>query len=337
MPSALQYRCSRKTIGGLTGHEAEARNCMSANAAVFLTGLLSILLLAAPAHDDAASQAQSASPTNRSGSLRSIIPGHYVFSTTNQGRPFNSGVIATNEGVLVVDALDSEAIARAERDAIAGTIKQPVRYLISSSFHDPYSKGNLAYGDVFRIGHENYRSGLVDQMTRGGASADEQRTRLPGATFRERMTLYVAGKEIQILHFGPAHTRGDAVVFVPQDRIAYLSELFFCDEFPNMAQGYGVSWLHALDGVEALPADIFVPGHGPFPDDPKATRASLHRLRQLLADARDAIQSEIARGATEDQAAAAVKLPQYETMPNYAAQREQSVRRMYKELTGKLN
>ena len=150
------------------------------------------------------------------------------------------------------------------------------------------------------------------------------------------MTLHFGGKEIQILYFGRAHTTGDSVVFVPQDRIAYLSELFFADEFPNMAQGYGVSWLRMLEPIQALEADIFVPGHGPVPDDPKETRASLRRLHQLLVETRNAIQSEIARGATEDQTAEAVKLPQYEKMPNYTAQRETTVRRMYKELTGSL-
>ena len=62
------------------------------------------------------------------------------------------------------------------------------------------------------------------------------------------------------------------------------------------------------------------------PDDPKATRAGLHRMRQILVDARDAIQSEMAKGATEDQVVAAVKLQQYEKLPTYAAQREVTVR-----------
>ena len=107
--------------------------------------------------------------------------------------------------------------------------------------HDQFSKGNLAYGDVLKIGHENYRAGLINQMQTGGASAEEQRTRLPNATYRDRMTLYLGGKEIQILYLGRAHTDGDSIVFVPQDRILYLSELFFSEEFPNMAGGFGVS------------------------------------------------------------------------------------------------
>jgi cyclase len=271
-----------------------------------------------------------------SGTLRQIIPGHYAYSVMNGGRPFNSGIIATNEGALVIDALGSDAVARAERESIATVIKQPIRYLVSSPFHDQFSKGNLAYGDVFKIGHENYRTGLINQMQAGAASVEEQRTRLPNATYRDRMTLYLGGKEIQILYLGRGHTDGDSIVFVPQDRIAYLSELFFSEEFPNMAGGYGVSWLEVLDRVDALGADIFIPGHGPIPVDPKATRAGLHRQRQIFVDMRDALRTQIARGATEDQAAAAVKLEQYEKMPNYAAQRETTVRRMYKDLTGKL-
>ena len=281
--------------------------------------------------------ASAQAPQNaNSGTLRQIIPGHYVYSVMNGGRPFNSGIIATNEGALVIDALGSDAVARAERESIATVIKQPIRYLLSSPFHDQFSKGNLAYGDVFKIGHENYRAGLINQMQTGGASAEEQRTRLPNATYRDRMTLYLGGKELQILYLGRAHTDGDSIVFVPQDRIAYLSELFFSEEFPNMAGGYGVSWLEVLDRIDALGADIFIPGHGPIPDDPKATRAGLHRLRQIFVDMRDALRTQIAAGATEDQAAAAVKLEQYEKMPNYAAQRETTVRRMYKDLTGKL-
>src|SRR5207302_2367947 len=278
--------------------------------------------------------AEGQAPT--SGSLRQIMPGHYVYSENNNGRIFNSGVIVTSEGALVFDALDSEAIARAEREAISSTIKQPVRYLVSSTFHDPFSKGNLAYADVFKIGHENYRAGLLDQMQRGRLSAEEQRARLPNATFHDRMTLHFGGKEIQILYFGPAHTKGDSILFVPQDRIAYMSEVFFSEEFPNMAGGYGVSWIRVLDAVKALGADVFVPGHGPIPEDPKQTRAALDRLRQLLVDARDAIQAEMARGATEDQTVAAVKLQQYEKLPSFASQREVVVRRMYKELMGNL-
>ena len=264
--------------------------------------------------------------------LREIIPGHYMFSSGT----LNSGVIVTSEGVIVLDALNSEPVARAERDAIANTIRQPVRLLVSSTFHNNYSKGNLAYADVWKIGHENYRTDLLAQMQRDKAPAEEQKTRLPNQTFRDRITLYLGGKEIQILYVGRAHTRGDSIIYVPQDRIAYLSELFFADQFLFINDGYGLDWLKALDAVEALGAEIFVPGHGPIPADPRETRQGLHRFRQMLVDVRDAVQKEIARGATEDQAVATIRWPQYEKMQSYDAQRETAVRRLYRQLTGAL-
>src|SRR4029077_12578168 len=243
---------------------------------------------------------------------------------------------ATSEGVVVLDALSSEAIARKERGGIASVIKKRVGFLLSSTSNNNYPWGNVAYQDVIKIGHENYRADLLSQMQRDRVSPENQQARLPQVTYRDRLTIHLGGKEIQILYLGRGHTRGDSIIFVPQDRIAYVSELFFSDQFLYINDGYGVSWLQTLDAVEALAADIIVPAHGPIPEDPRETRQGLHRFRQMLVDLRDAVQKEIARGATEDQAAAAIKLPQYEQMQGYKSQREVAIRRMYKEMTGKL-
>jgi glyoxylase-like metal-dependent hydrolase (beta-lactamase superfamily II) len=265
-------------------------------------------------------------------SFREIIPGHYMFSSGT----LNSGIIATSDGVVVLDALNTEAAARAERETIASKIQQPVRVLVSSTFHNNYSKGNIAYADVWKIGHENYRTDLMAFMQRTNVPAEEQKARLPHQTFRDRLTLYLGGKEIQILYVGRAHTRGDSIIYVPQDRIVYLSELFFSDQFLFINDGYGLDWLKALDTVETLGADIFVPGHGPIPADPRQSREGLRSFRQMLVDVRDAVQKEVARGATEEQAIATIRWPQYEKMQGYDTQRETAIRRLYRQLTGAL-
>ena len=179
----------------------------SRSAALLLTVLASMpFLCGQELRGSPIAQAPTAGQTTSAESLRQIIPGHFIYSAFTAGRPFSSGIIVTSEGAVVIDTLGSEAVGRAQRESITNVIKQPVRYLVNSSFHDQYSKGTLAYADVFKIGHDNYRAGLVEQMQRGGASADEQRSRLPNATFRDRMTLHLGGKEIQILYFGRAHT-----------------------------------------------------------------------------------------------------------------------------------
>jgi glyoxylase-like metal-dependent hydrolase (beta-lactamase superfamily II) len=238
--------------------------------------------------------------------------------------------------VVVLDALNSAAVGQAERDTIANTIRQPVRFLVSSTFHNNYSKGNVAFADVWKIGHENYRTDLLALMRRERVPADEQKARLPDETYRDRLTLYLGGKEIQVLFLGRGHTRGDSLIYVPQDRIVYLSELFFAGQFLYIDDGYGLDWLKTLDAVDALGADIFVPAHGPIPADPRETRKELGRFRQMLVDIRDAVAQEVARGATEDQAVAAVRWPQYEKMQGYNAEREVAVRRLYQQLTGAL-
>ena len=294
--------------------------------------ILGALLLLFGGVSASSQQPPAAAGPPPAGTLRQIMPGHYVYSVTT----FNSGVIVTSEGVVVLDALSTEAVARAERDAITGTTGQSIRVLVSSTHHNQYSRGNVAYADVLKIGHDNYRADLLALMRREKVPAAEQQARLPNQTFRDRLTVHLGGKEIQILHLGRAHTRGDSIVFVPQDRIVYLSELYFENQFLFINDGYGLDWLKALDTITALDADIFVPGHGPIPADPRETRQGLRRFRQMLVDVRDAVQKAIAGGATEDQAVATLRWPQYEKLQGYDAQRETAVRRLYRQLTGAL-
>jgi len=288
-------------------------------------GLLVVLLCCASAQSQQTLRGQP-------GSLREIIPGHYMFSSGD----LNSGIVATSEGVVVFDALDSEVVARAEREAIANTIRQPVRLLVSSPYHNPFSKGNIGYADVWKIGHEFYRTDLVRQMERDKAPPEEQKARLPNQTFRDRITLYLGGKEIQVLYLGRAHTRGDSIVYVPQDRIAYLSEVFSADQFLFMNDGYGLDWLKTVDAAAGLGADIFVPGHSSLPADLGQSREEFHRYRQMLVDVRDSVQQAFARGVTEDQAVAAIQWPQYEKLRGYESQRPTVIRRLYRQLTGAL-
>jgi glyoxylase-like metal-dependent hydrolase (beta-lactamase superfamily II) len=73
-------------------------------------------------------------------------------------------------------------------------------------------------------------------MERDKASPEEQKARLPNQTFRDRITLYLGDKEIQVLYLGRAHTRGDSIIYVPQDRIVYLSEIFSAGQFLFMGE-----------------------------------------------------------------------------------------------------
>ncbi len=235
-------------------------------------GVIVVLLCCASA---SAQQVQR----GQAGGLREIIPGHYMFNSGD----LNSGIIATSEGVVVFDALDSEAVARAERQAIADTIRQPVRFLVSSPYHGPYSKGNIAYADVWKIGHEFYRADLLRQMERDKAPPEEQKARLPNQTFRDKITLYLGGKEIQVLYLGRAHTRGDSILYVPQDRIVYLSEVFSAGQFLFMGDGYGLDWLKTVEAAAAPSMPISSCRDTQFP--PRRSQAKQGRVSPLSTNA----------------------------------------------------
>jgi glyoxylase-like metal-dependent hydrolase (beta-lactamase superfamily II) len=295
---------------------------------------LAVAAFAADAQRDPALAAAAATKeAPQPGKLEQIIPGHYVYS--NGARI--SGVIATSEGVVVLDALSNEAMAKDERRLIQEQIRLPVKYLISGTFHNNYALGNIAYQDAIRIGHENYKTDLIAQMKMDNRPQAQQQMILPHLTFRDKMTITLGGKEIQILYLGRAHTRGDAAVFVPQDRIVYLSEIFFDGRFPFGDDAY-VEWIATIDNALKLEADIFVPGQGPsmVASAPRMSREALMRARAVLVNFRDNVQREIMRGATEEQAVAAIQLPEYRTMVGYDQQRAVLVRRMYQDLKGQI-
>src|SRR5262245_29677421 len=144
--------------------------------------------------DALAAQAGAAQGGEQNGKLEQVIPGYYVYS--NGARI--SGIIATNEGVVVIDALSNEAMAKHERQLIAETIKQPIKYLISPTFHGNYSRGNVAYPEAIKIGHEYYKADLIEQMKSDNTPANQQAAMLPHLTFRDRMPVTVSGKELHI-------------------------------------------------------------------------------------------------------------------------------------------
>jgi len=295
---------------------------------VKFSSFLIIVLLAIPYH-------LLAQDVDRTPGLRKLKPDCYVYLHTD-ARPgvsstFNNGVIVTDEGVVVIDSLRSEADVRQVREAISKVTSKPVRFLISSTPHRPFTGGIAVYADTFRIAQENTRADLMKLLEKEPMA--ERSNKLPHLTFSERATLFLGNKEIRILFLGRGHTRSDTIVFLPEDRIVYMGETFYCDEFPYISQGYSADWMRTIEAAERLEADIFIPGHGFLPRDLKQTRAELRNHWQILKDVRDAVALQVKKGASETEALAAVDLPQFKKFKGYQRALKIAVRRIYRELT----
>jgi cyclase len=275
---------------------------------------------------------------DRSTGLKELKPGYYVYlhgdDTPGVSSTFNNGIIVTNEGVVVIDTQRTTAIAARVREAISRVTSQPIRFLISTTPHNPFTGGNAVYADTFKIGHENYRTSLLKLLQKD--TAEDREKKLPNQTFSERLTLFLGGKEIHIIYLGKAHSQSDTIVFVPEDRIAYMGETFYSDEFPYISEGDSLNWMRAIETAEALKADIYVPGHGFLPKNLNDTRAGLRSHWQTLKDVREAVQKQVLLGKKESEALSAIELPQFKKFKGYERALEIAVRRIYRELTAKL-
>src|SRR5207248_2244728 len=78
----------------------------------------------------------------------------------------------------------------------------------------------------------------------------------------DKKTLTLGGEEFQIMFLGRSHTGGDLAVWLPKEKILFLSEIYLNRVFPAMRSAYPSEWLKALDKAEAMNANIYIAGHG---------------------------------------------------------------------------
>lgn len=99
----------------------------------------------------------------------------------------------------------------------------------------------------------------------------------PTETFDGHMELRVGDHVVALHEVGPAHTRGDVIVHVPDARVVFSGDIVFHEVHPVMWAGPVARWIAALDRILALDAEVVVPGHGPLAD-----AGAVRRLRDYF-------------------------------------------------------
>ena len=89
---------------------------------------------------------------------------------------------------------------------------------------------------------------------------------LPTTTFDKELTRKVGDKTVKIMHVGPAHTPGDALVHVPDDKVVFTGDILFIEGHPVMWEGPISNWIDACNRIMAMDVETVVPGHGPITD-----------------------------------------------------------------------
>ena len=246
---------------------------------------------------------QTAKPPGRLTTARVTGDLHLI-----SGEGGNVALYVTDEGVVLVDDMFDR-----NHDDILRQVKavsdKPLRYVFNTHQHDDHAGGDakmLPIAEV--IAHKNVRANLLNIKQPYFEDTPGTPIGLPRVTFSDEMTLNLGSGEVRAHYFGRGHTRGDAVIHFPRERVIHTGDLFL--NFParprpdgsqrppgapvyvDSAQGGSfIEWSRTLERTLALDFDTVIPGHGPL-----ATRADLARFASDLAAMRTRLTELLRKG-----------------------------------------
>lgn len=242
----------------------------------------------------------------------------------------------TGEGVVVADGQGSPAETKRMVDTIAEITDQPITHVVICSDHGDHTAGNVAFPETAAfIAHPTSQATLAASANRADRSEDAPPVILPSGLVEEKKVLELGGKEIQILFLGRAHTGGDLNVYLPQEKILFMSETFLHRIFPAMRSAFPSEWVEMIRKAESMDVNVYVPGHG-FVDSPEILEEELQTFREAV----EAVIAEATRlhdeGLTPEQAAQRADFGELETWTLRQSQAPIAIAKVYQELEGRL-
>ncbi|MCX6138592.1 MAG: MBL fold metallo-hydrolase [Ignavibacteriales bacterium] len=195
----------------------------------------------------------------KTGSLTTEQIADHLYLVTG-GDGANTGFYVAPGEVLVIDAKMTPESAKHFLATIVAASSNPVSTIILTHSDRDHVNGLPAMPKGIRIiAHANSRVHMEEALQPG-----QDASFLPNLTFSDSLTLYAGAVPIHLLHFGPAHTNGDVIVFFPTLRTAFVGDLLFINRDPliHLAKhGTSFGLVKVLNILLTLDADRFVSGH----------------------------------------------------------------------------
>lgn len=237
--------------------------------------------------------------------LHDIGRGHFAYLQPDGAWGYsNAGLVVDGEESLLVDTLFDERLTAEMLDSMkdaAGVGGGDITTLVNTHANGDHTYGNqlvhnaeiiaskASAGELIEMPPEKMAEIMKIAPHMGEAGTflldifkdfdfSGVKLRAPTRTFSGRLDLRVGDKDVRLIEVGPAHTHGDVIVHVPQDKVIYTGDILFIDSTPIMWAGPVGNWLKACDLIMALDVDVIVPGHGPITD-----KAGVARMRSYLA------------------------------------------------------
>jgi phosphoglycerate dehydrogenase-like enzyme/glyoxylase-like metal-dependent hydrolase (beta-lactamase superfamily II) len=266
-----------------------------------LSAILGALLAVLPA------AAADDLPKMKFNDVAQIAPGVYFryssISATDKSVIFggsNNIWIVFEDYVVVVDA-NFPTGARECIEAIKKTTDKPIRYVLDTHHHGDHSYGNDIFGQAgasivaqtncARLLRVNGPKEFADagKGPEGRKDVAESKLRVPSVVFDDKLVLDDGKQRVEFLFLGHAHTAGDAVAYLPKQKILCTGDACVNGAFNFMGHSDSASWIRALERMQQLDVQLVCPGHGPL-----ARKDLLERQKRYFVELRDKVREGIA-------------------------------------------
>jgi cyclase len=274
--------------------------------------------------------------------IREVAPGVYFREAEREKRIIaNTGWVVMRDYVLVIDA-NFPWGARAILQDIKKTTKKPIRHVFDTHYHGDHAFGNSVWVDegATIICSEDCAEESIRKNTpswakntgEGEFSLKPYRLEHPQIRFRDRLVFDDGDKRVELLRVGPGHTRGDAVAYLPKQRVLFGGDLVVNWPGNNMADedANHENWIRALDTLLTRDIAVVVPGHGA-----QGNKATLQGQRAYIADIVKGVRAGIQQGQTVDQIQKGLDLSKHNPWGQNTTSNDTSIRAVHAKLSRK--
>jgi cyclase len=253
-----------------------------------------------------------------------------------EGGGGNSGVIIGDKGVIVIDAKTTAAGGKELLESVAKITPKPVTTVILTHSDGDHVNGLASFPEgITIIAQENNKKEQEAALAAGGRGAPPAGHLPTRVVTKNKENDKIDGVKVELLHWAPAHTSGDLIIYLPDQKIVFTGDII-ATQLPDPLihlekHGSSEGWITTTKGIVALNAEQFVPGHGDV-----QTKAAIEKRLSDTEAKRAKIKDLVAQGKSLDEIRAAVgdappNAGRGGRGPNFASFTEV----VYKELTAK--
>ncbi|CAJ9468170.1 MBL fold metallo-hydrolase [Burkholderia pseudomallei] len=219
----------------------------------------------------------------------------HAYAYTAEGDP-NTGIIVGDDAVLVADTQATPVMAEDVIRRIREVTDKPIKYVLLTHYHAVRVLGASAYGADHVIASQDTYDLIVERGAADMRSEIERFPRLfrsvesvpgltwPTLTFKGEMTLWLGKLEVKIMQLGRGHTKGDTVVWLPQEKVLLSGDLVEYGATPYAGDAYFQDWPATLDAIAALEPEKLVPGRGAALKTPREVADGLAGTRAFVSE-----------------------------------------------------